>query len=376
MSKEKNRSNEEYQLARFDLNFVRGIFSTSKVKKGKRDIFFENHTPEFPQKVNIDQPLTTFDLKVYLCLSILFREQKCPKKDFVYFSSKGLERVLRNSHGSTNLKDIRKSIIKLSDVNIYFTNSWSTKETSCISKTVKIPIITELTIIEGKSEKGQLEFEFSKFKFGDEIKKNIYENYCKPISLSEVRRLKKEISILFYNLLDLKMYKSRFFHKNTKELFKELGLADYKKPSDRKKLLLPVIEELKSAKFLDGVMTEIRLVKTNDNSDYKIICKKRPYTEKELINNLADQNKRLINPEIHERNKKDGGNFTLLSNKEALMEKIGKVYYCKPNSEAAQKNYDEIVKDLEKDPSVRSVEAVAHHRLNSEIKKRNDLEVK
>lgn len=221
--------------------------------------------------------LTTEDQKTYYAL--VEHHQRNPRKDnIVYFSLRSLSKSLTKKWGTRTIETLTDSLARLRANTLVWRNSYHNSETGRTDETLDFfNIITDLKIISTKEGKHTTRAE-GYFKLNDAIIANLERNHTKPVLLDVVLRFKSEVAQILYTQLDRILSRDiTAYEKRTKELFENLGIEGkkYAYPAGRKQLLEPAIAELENAPLSNGfILASVRLEKTTDGKDYKLIAKR------------------------------------------------------------------------------------------------------
>jgi len=246
------------------------------------------------------------DYKVFNVLVKLWEEAGRPVTEKVSFSLYNVSNSLKTTGGGRNYKELRKALGRLRGILITWEDSFYQKETDIIEKMVKyFNILEDLEIFERKKDKAnQPYFAFSSFKLNYRIINNLLNNYSKPVYLDVILKFKKEVAILLYGHIDLIMADKNFYERKTRELFGDLELSEYSRPSARKRLLEPALEELEGVELTTGVLSQAKLEKTTDGKDWKVVfrkSRKKPKIEYKKEQRETDNNTGLVIELFNER---------------------------------------------------------------------------
>lgn len=278
---------EERKTIRAELNIEKWpIFTTSTFKGKSREISREIITEDrkrLSKKVIVGKiadkevgVLRIFEMKGFYTLIKIWEKAGKPIDKNVNFALHQVAEILKREWGGTTYRQIKNMIDKLRFIPIKWIYSWKVKDGE-EEYTLEdgFTILADKRIFE-KKESGQMEFSFSSFRFHDAILKNLIENHTKPVYLDVILKLKKEISILLYRHLDLIMADKNYFERRTRELFSDLELSEYSRPSARKRLLEPVLKELEGVELSTGILNQAKLKMTKNGVDWKVVFKKSP----------------------------------------------------------------------------------------------------
>lgn len=115
------------------------------------------------------------------------------------------------------------------------------------------------------------------FRFDENIQRNLEINKTKPFQLGVLLSISGEIASVLYTRLDIIMsVRERPYERTSKGLFEDLDLDSekYQYPSRRKAKLESVIKQINGKKISTGEILVVRLAKTVDGSDWKIVVNK------------------------------------------------------------------------------------------------------
>jgi len=220
--------------------------------------------------------LTTEDQKTFYALLKMW-EEKGRTNDPTYFSLRRIAKTLKKRWGTNVIDSTSQSMLRLRINPLIWKNSYHDSEKN---ETFEIldafNILSDLKVVKRKTD-GHITQEFGYFKFNDLILKNIFNNHSKPVFLDIVLSFKSEIAQLLYTHIDLVMYRRTHYERRTRELFfDDLVLTGkaYKNPSNRKQKINLAIKELQGVRLSSGFITSIKLERTKDDRDYKIVVDK------------------------------------------------------------------------------------------------------
>ena len=276
---------EERKIIRQELNIEKWPIFTTSTFKGKsrevsREIILKNGD-KAKRKVVVGKTqegemgvLRIADYKVFNALIKLWEEVGRPSDKDVNFSIHNVAKTLKLQWGRSTYKHLHKALERLKVIPIIWEDSFYQKETDVTERLVEyFNILDNLTIFERRAG-DQVYFTFSRFRLNNRIISNLLHNYSKPVYLDVILKFKKEISVLLYGHIDLIMADKNNYERKTKELFSDLELSDYSRPSARKRLLEPVLNELKGVELSTGIISQAKLEKTVDDKDWKVVFRK------------------------------------------------------------------------------------------------------
>ena len=221
--------------------------------------------------------LTTEDQKTFYALVKYWEESGRPTEN-VCFSRQRLARILRKQWGSKVNSAITSSLMRLRFTPFTWDKSYfdsSIRET--IERIDTFNILADLQLTR-RSKEGHTTRETSFFRFNGLILKNLLANHTKPVYLDVILSFQSEIAQLLYTHLDLVMSDKCRYERKTKELFNDIRLdgTAYRYPSKRAQMLEPALCELQGKALPTGCIKSIRLQRTVDGKDFKIVVQKGP----------------------------------------------------------------------------------------------------
>ena len=219
--------------------------------------------------------LTTEDQKTFYAL-IKYWENKQKPKEPVYFSRQQLARILKRQWGSKANQALTASLMRLRFTPFTWERSYydsATRET--VERIDTFNILSDLQLSR-RAQDGHTTTEASSFTFNERILRNLLSNHTKPVFLDTILGFQSEIAQILYTHLDLVLSDKSVYERRTKELFADLGIDGkaYRYPSKRAQTLEPALKELQGAPLPTGTLREVRLERTVDDTDFKIVVRK------------------------------------------------------------------------------------------------------
>lgn len=220
--------------------------------------------------------LTTEDQKTFYALLKMW-EDKGRGNDPTFYSLRKLAKVLKKRWGTNVIDATSQSLLRLRITPLIWKNSYhDSTQKEYVEVLDPFNILSDLKIIRRKSD-GHITREFGYFKFNEFILKNLLNNHTKPVLFDVVLSFKSEIAQLLYTHLDLIMARRDHYERKTRELFFDDLLLEgkvYRKVSERKRTLERTIKELQGIQLSTGYITSIKLERTVDGKDYKLVVDK------------------------------------------------------------------------------------------------------
>ncbi len=291
--KDKISIREEAWLKKHEKDFIRAelnlckllfIWETSKSKKKSKVVEQKEVLSDGSVKIkritieSVGEKGTLLTVKKHfktlLALIKLYEDAGRPEK--VTFGVHQLAEILDLSWGRSTYRYLKEALEGLRKVPLTFENIFYNKQTGKTEEFIKIFNWLEDLEIYGRLKNKQPNFSISAYTFNKYIRQNILNNYTKPLFLNTITGFKTEIAILLYNHIDLVMADKNCYERNLKNLIEVDFKLDgnYPSPGHRKILFSKPIKELEGVKLTTGILTGIRLEKTKDGKDYKIVCRK------------------------------------------------------------------------------------------------------
>jgi len=248
------------------------------IKRGNSKIGINPH--------NLYGNLITLDKDVLYSIYQLWEDFGKRPDGFLPISRQKIAEILGMPTTGKTIELLKQSLIRLGSCTFtfegYFYNN-KTKETYEILDLFHI--LTDLKIITKKKKdknKPETREERGFCKINPLIVQNILNNYCKPLYFKTYLGLEGEITKLLYSHLDLIMADKTKYERKTKELFFEdlkLESQRYQLKRIRKQRLEQIINQLRGKPLSTGTISFIDVVKTEDDTDYKLIVIKTPFTK-------------------------------------------------------------------------------------------------
>src|SRR5881275_337436 len=194
--------------------------------------------------------------------------RRCKPVDQVFFSSRGLARMLKKKGWGSNVIDaITKSLRKLRTIPIEWINSYfdQTKDGAVVVDRRPFTLLGELRVVERRQD-GAVNSSQGYFRFDDHLLTNLQLNYTKPVCIEEFFKLRSEIAQLIYSHIDLVLFDKKKYERRSRELFDDLGLknGEYQHMYERKRAIEKALKELNGIRLSSGVISSATIEKTAD----------------------------------------------------------------------------------------------------------------
>jgi hypothetical protein len=261
--------------------------------------------------------LTAHHFRIYLSLLDLWEKQGRPTNKPIHFSVLKIIKKLGLADAGPNYDLLKKHLVNLRQIPITFEQSFYNSDDGFMSLR-PFSILKHLDIYERKykSKTGQKTRGYGEFELANPIVESLMTNYSHPLRLDIIASFRhyKDMATLLYAYLDRNLANQPFYEITLEKLFDHLDLNDenVKYPSQRKKRIDPVIPELVGKPISTGVLTSLKIQKTKDGNDYKLICQKKgqmavkTFIKQAELSQKASKDKKLIEePEIQNEGNKE-----------------------------------------------------------------------
>ncbi|MCA9508563.1 MAG: hypothetical protein KC505_09095 [Myxococcales bacterium] len=192
-----------------------------------------------------------------------------------------LVQAIRNTDGGTHYKSVLQLLKEMSTIRINIKKLYKDGTIDCQDFTLlsyewSARRFNEHTGISKSGGYAKVRIFFSEFVTNEFLRKNIKSLMLAPyLSLKDKGR--KGVAQLLYTTLDYELSTKEKFNILLKNLYKRLGLAEYKFKSDRKRKLEPIIEQIKGQKILNGeYKINAYLSESEDKKDWVFIARRIP----------------------------------------------------------------------------------------------------
>ena len=280
-------------IVRSELNLEQNsIFTVSTYREKSREIAVREVAPNgdvIERKAIIGRMadgietgvLTTYHFKVYLALIGLWEKEGRPIQEPVNFTSLRVMRHLGMTDSGEEYRHFKRWLRNLRQIPITFINSFRAPGATEHTDLADITVLNHLRIYERKNVgKDKKTRGYGEFRFDDHILTNLIGNYTHPLRLDVIRSFKRhrDLAILLYTYIDRNLAFKNKYEVGLEKLFGHLDLSQrhVKYPSDRKRVIDPVLKELQDKPLSTGTLSGCHIVKTEDGRDYKLVCCKEP----------------------------------------------------------------------------------------------------
>ena len=299
-TKKEIKPTETSTIVRSELNLEKNsIFTVSTYRGKSREI---KQTEKLPTGETIERTvivgktkdsietgiLTIYHFKVYLALIELWEKAGKPVNETVHFTIYKLIKRLDLSDDGRTYEKIKVALYNLRQIPIEFIESFYLSEENSFTTLEPFSILDRLRIYERRSGKKQKTRGYGEFRFDDHILDNLMDNYVHPLRLDVIKSFKKhkDLSILIYTYLDRQLAYKDKFEVGLATLFDELDLSQdhIRYPSDRKVVINPVLDELRTRPLSTGILSHVDVRKTKDGLDYKLVSRKLSFKTPQFTN--------------------------------------------------------------------------------------------
>ena len=284
-------------IVRSELNLEQNsVFTVSTYREKSREIIVTEVTPKgeiHERKAVVGKTadgmetgvLTTYHFKIYLALTKFWEDADRPINDTVHFTILNIIKCLGLTDSGNNYERIKKWLRNLRQIPLTFVDSFYVPEVAEHVNLTDITILNHLQIYErrntgsSKKTRGYGEFQFDRY-----ILQNLINNHSHPLRLDVIKSFKKhqDLAILLYTYIDRNLAFRHSYEIRLEKLFRHLDLSQnyVKYPSHRKVKTEPVLEQLRGKELSTGILSYAKIHKTADGKDYKLVCRKKPFTKR------------------------------------------------------------------------------------------------
>lgn len=229
--------------------------------------------------------LTIHHFKVYLALIEFWEKAGKPVGDKVHFTTLRLMKRLEMKDSGEEYRRLKRWVRSLRQTPVTFINSFYTPGAAEHTDLADVTILNHLHLYERKDLGKQKKTRgYGEFRFDDHIVENLINNHVHPLRLDVIKSFTKhkDLAILLYTYIDRNIAFKDSYEIGLEKLFEHLDLSQghVKHPSDRKRVLDPVLEELRGKELSTGFLSYAQIHKTADGNDYKLVCRKKPFVKR------------------------------------------------------------------------------------------------
>lgn len=283
-------------IVRSELNLEKNaVFAVSTYSKRSKEITLKEQSSygEIEKKIIIGKMpdgtetgvLTVHHFKLYLVLIELWEKAGKPVNETIHFTSYQVIKRLGMVDNGQSYERIRKWLQELRVIPITFLQSFYEPKSGHYRDLSYITILNYLRIFE-RNKTGGIEQTrgYGEFQFDRYILQNLLNNYVHPLRLDVITSFKhhKDLSILLYAYIDRNLAFQDKYEIGLEKLFNHLDLSQnhIKYPSGRKRVIDPVLTELKGKQLSTGILIYCAVESTKDGTDYKLVCRKKTIEQK------------------------------------------------------------------------------------------------
>ena len=294
LAKTKTPGTNIRSIVRSELNLEKNcIFTVSTYREKSREVTRKEIMPSgeiVERRVIVGRTadgaetgvLTTHHFKVYLALIELWEQAGRPAGDKVRFTTLRLMKRLEMKDSGEEYRRLKRWVRNLRQTPITFVNSFYTPGATGHTDLADITILNHLHLYERRNTGRQKKTRgYGEFRFDDHIAENLINNHVHPLRLDVIKSFTRhrDLAILLYTYIDRNIAFKNSYEIGLGKLFDHLDLSQrhVKYPSDRKRVLDPVLEQLRGKELSTGVLSYAQILKTKDRRDYKLVCRKKSY---------------------------------------------------------------------------------------------------
>jgi hypothetical protein len=272
------------------------IFTVSTYRKKSREVIVREISPGgevLERSATIGRTvdgietgvLITHHFKLCLALVKLWGEAGRPIHEPVNFTILRLIKRLEMADSGREYERVKRWLRHLRQIPLTFINSFHIPGVAEYTDLTDVTILNHLRIYERKKAGEQRKTRgYGEFRFDDHILESLINNHTHPLRFDIIKsfRKHKDIAILLYTYIDRNLaFKSRY-EIGLEKLFDHLDLSQsyIQYPSQRKKKIVPVLEQLRGKELSTGVLSYAQILKTKDGKDYKLVCRKKPFPKR------------------------------------------------------------------------------------------------
>jgi len=301
-------------IVRSELNLEQNsVFTVSTYRGNSREIVVRETSPggEITERKAIigktaggfeTGVLTTHHFKVYLALLELWEKAGRPVDKTVHFTTLKVIKRLGMKDSGEEYRRLKRWLRELRQIPVTFVNAFYIRAVAKHTDLADMTILNHLHVYErnnvGREKKTR---GYGEFQFDRHILASLVNNHSHPLRLDVIKdfRKHKDLAILLYTYLDRNLAIRPKYEIRLEKLFDHLDLSQgyIPYPAKRKHRLEPVLEQLRGKPLSTGILSYCRILKTKDDKDYKLVCRKKPASKK-LENGKEEPLQLVSQPEL------------------------------------------------------------------------------
>ena len=228
--------------------------------------------------------LTTHHFKIYLALIRFWEEADKPTHEPIHFTVAMIIEHLEMGNSGREYERIKRWLRHLRQIPLTFINSFYIPGVARHTNLTDITILNHLRIYERNEVTDQQKNRgHGEFRFDDHVLENLVNNYTHPLRLDIIKSFRKhrDLAILLYTYIDRNLAFKSKYEVGLGKLFDHLDLSQgyIQYPSQRKKKIEPVLEQLRGKELSTGILTDCQIDETADGKDYKLVCRKKSFSK-------------------------------------------------------------------------------------------------
>jgi hypothetical protein len=231
----------------------------------------------------------------------LWEEANKPTYEPVYFTIAKIIEYLAMGNSGREYTRIKRWLRHLRQIPITFINSFYISGVAKHTNLTDITILNHLRIYErNEVAEQQKTIGYGEFRFDDHVLENLVSNYTHPLRLDVIKSFKKhkDLAILLYTYIDRNLAFKNKYEVGLEKLFDHLDLSQgyIQYPSQRKKKIEPVLEQLRGKELSTGILADAQVDEIADGKDYKLICYKKPFLKRLVEQGIPSQSQPELTP--------------------------------------------------------------------------------
>ena len=238
---------------------------------------------------------TTKTRKVYLVLVKLW-EARTRDDDVVVFSVREIADELGIKWaGKKTAEDIYREIQTLRATMFTWRYSFLNAEGKKVDLLDHVNILDRFSYV-ALEDRDKISDRFQSMhaiRFSEVILSNLKANRTKPTNIEVILAIKGELAAVLYARLDIILADKLQYERTSKGLFEDIQIdkeLEYRYPAGRKRILDRAIREINGKAISTGIL-DLRVEKTVDGSDWKLVARKLPALPKSNTQKLFPKRK-------------------------------------------------------------------------------------
>ncbi len=225
-----------------------------------------------------------------------------PVDKTVHFTTLKVIKRLGMKDSGEEYRRLKRWLRELRQIPVTFVNAFYIREVAKHTDLADMTILNHLHIYERSNIGREKKIRgYGEFQFDRHILASLINNHSHPLRLDVIKdfRKHKDLAILLYTYLDRNLAIRPKYEIRLEKLFEHLDLSQsyIPYPAKRKHRLEPVLEQLRGKPLSTGILSYCRILKTENDKDYKLVCRKKPASKK--LENRKEESLQLVTqPEL------------------------------------------------------------------------------